>query len=281
MTNDQSERIECLLSKSVIGNLKSEIGNVAMPVPNVNILVAMAAGLLSFLSPCVLPLLPSYISFVAGVSFEEVQGHVANPRTRRAILLNSLLFILGFSLVFIALGAGVTLLGQALFQQQDLIRKIGGIFIILMGMYVAGWLRIPFLMREWRMELRDRPAGYIGALFVGITFAAGWTPCIGPILGSILTLASVSQTATTGIAMLAAYSLGLAIPFFISSLAIHRFLIFFDRFKRFIPVVTRLSGIILMALGLLLVTGYFVVLNRLAFSLTPDWLFEVERRLLK
>jgi cytochrome c-type biogenesis protein len=281
MTNDQSERIECLLSKSVIGNLKSEIGNVAMPVPNVNILVAMAAGLLSFLSPCVLPLLPSYISFVAGVSFEEVQGHVANPRTRRAILLNSLLFILGFSLVFIALGAGVTLLGQALFQQQDLIRKIGGIFIILMGMYVAGWLRIPFLMREWRMELRDRPAGYIGALFVGITFAAGWTPCIGPILGSILTLASVSQTATTGIAMLAAYSLGLAIPFFISSLAIHRFLILFDRFKRFIPVVTRLSGIILMALGLLLVTGYFVVLNRLAFSLTPDWLFEVERRLLK
>ena len=252
-----------------------------MPIPSVNILVAMAAGLLSFLSPCVLPLLPSYISFVAGVSFEEVQGHVANPRTRRAILLNSLLFILGFSLVFIALGAGATLLGQVLFQQQDLIRKIGGVFIILMGLYVAGWLRIPFLMREWRVELRDRPAGYLGALLVGITFAAGWTPCIGPILGSILTLASVSQTATTGIAMLAAYSLGLAIPFFISSLAIHRFLVFFDRFKRFIPVVTRLSGIILIALGLLLVTGYFVALNRLAFSLTPQWLFEVERRLLK
>ncbi|MFI5340751.1 MAG: cytochrome c biogenesis CcdA family protein [Candidatus Methylomirabilales bacterium] len=252
-----------------------------MPAPNLNILVAMAAGLLSFLSPCVLPLLPSYISFVAGVSLEEVQGTVANPRTQRAILINSLLFILGFSLVFIALGAGATLVGQALFQQQRLIQKIGGVFIILMGLYVAGWLRIPFLMREWRVELKDRPAGYLGALMVGITFAAGWTPCIGPILGSILTLASVTQTAGTGIKMLAAYSLGLAIPFFLSALAIHRFVVVFDRFKRFIPVVTRVSGLILIALGLLLVFDYFTVLSRLAFSLTPEWLFQIERSLLK
>jgi cytochrome c-type biogenesis protein len=147
----------------------------------------------------------SYISFVAGVSFDEVQGTVANPDAR-AILLNSALFILGFTLVFIALGAGATLLGQVLFQQQSVIRKVGGVLVILMGLYVAGWLRIPFLMREWRVELKDRPAGYLGALMVGITFAAGWTPCIGPILGSILTLASVSQTASTGILMLAAYS---------------------------------------------------------------------------
>lgn len=252
-----------------------------MPVANVNILVAMAAGLLSFLSPCVLPLFPSYISFVAGVSFDEIQGTVANPRTRRAILINSLLFILGFSLVFIALGAGATLLGQVLFRQQGVIRKIGGVFVILMGLYVGGWLRIPFLMREWRVELKDRPAGYLGAVMVGSTFAAGWTPCIGPILGSILTLASVSQTASTGIMMLAAYSLGLAIPFFVSSLAIHRFVAFFDRFKRFFPVVTRGSGLILVVLGVLLVTDYFTVLSRLAFSLTPEWLFDIERRLLR
>jgi cytochrome c-type biogenesis protein len=252
-----------------------------MAAPDLNILVATAAGLLSFLSPCVLPLLPSYISFVAGVSFEEVQGTAANSRTRRAILLNSLLFILGFSLVFIALGAGATLVGQVLFQQQRLIQKIGGVFIILMGLYVGGWLRIPFLMREWRVELKDRPAGYLGALMVGITFAAGWTPCIGPILGSILTLASVSQTAGTGIEMLTAYSLGLAIPFLVSSLAIHRFVIFFDRFKRFIPLVTRASGLILITLGVLLITDYFTVLSRLAFSLTPEWLFEFERRMLK
>lgn len=252
-----------------------------MPTANLNVLVAMAAGLLSFLSPCVLPLFPSYISFVAGVSFDEIQGTGANPRTRRAILINSLLFILGFSLVFIALGAGATLLGQVLFQQQRLIQKIGGGFIILMGLYVAGWLRIPFLMQEWRLELKDRPAGYLGAVMVGITFAAGWTPCIGPILGSILTLASVSQTASTGILMLAAYSLGLAIPFFVSSLAIHRFVPFFDRFKRFFPVVTRGSGLILVALGVLLVSDYFTVLSRLAFSLTPEWLFDIERRLLR
>jgi cytochrome c-type biogenesis protein len=252
-----------------------------MPAPDLSVFVAMAAGLLSFLSPCVLPLFPSYISFVAGVSFDEVQGTLANPRTRRAILLNSLLFIVGFSLVFIALGAGATLLGQVLFQQQRLIQKLGGVFVILMGLYVAGWLRIPFLMREWRVELKDRPAGYLGSLMVGITFAAGWTPCIGPILGSILTLASVSQTASTGITMLAAYSLGLAIPFFVSSLAIHRFAAFFDRFKPFFPLVTRGSGLILIALGLLLVTDYFTVLSRLAFSLTPEWLFEIERSLLR
>ena len=252
-----------------------------MPGAEVNIFVAVIAGLLSFLSPCVLPLFPSYISFVAGVSFDEVQGTVANRRTRRAILINSLFFILGFSLVFVALGAGATLLGQVLFRQQSVIRKIGGVFVILMGLYVAGWVRIPFLMREWRVEVKDRPAGYLGALMVGITFAAGWTPCIGPILGSILTLASVSQTASTGMLMLAAYSLGLAIPFFVSSLAIHRFVFFFDRFKRFFPIVTRGSGLILVARGVLLLTDYFTVLSRLAFSLTPEWLFEIERRLLR
>ena len=252
-----------------------------MPGTQLNVLVAMAAGLLSFLSPCVLPLLPSYLSFIAGVSFEELQGTVANPRTRRALLVNSVLFVLGFSLVFIALGAGATLVGHVLFQYQVAIRRVGGVLVVLMGLYVAGWLRIPFLMREWRAELSHRPAGYLGAVVTGVTFAAGWTPCIGPILGSILTLASVSQTAGTGILMLAAYSFGLAIPFLVSSLMIGRFLVFFDRFKRFFPVVTRLSGVILIAVGLLLWSDYFAVLSRLAFSLTPDWLFSIETRLLK
>src|SRR5574341_1680309 len=134
-----------------------------MPSPDLNILVAMVAGLLSFLSPCVLPLFPSYISFVAGVSFDEIHGTVANSRTRRAILLNSLLFILGFSLVFIALGAGASVLGRALFQEQAVIRRVGGVLVILMGLYVGGWVRLPFLMREWRVELKGRAAGYLGA----------------------------------------------------------------------------------------------------------------------
>jgi len=252
-----------------------------MPGAELSFLVATAAGLLSFLSPCVLPLLPSYLSFIAGVSFEELQGTVANPRTRRALFANSVLFVLGFSLVFIALGAGATLVGKVLFQYQVLIRRVGGALVVVMGLYVAGWLRIPFLMREWRAELNSRPAGYFGAVLTGVTFAAGWTPCIGPILGSILTLASVSQTAGTGILMLAAYSLGLAIPFLLSALMINQFLGFFDRFKRFFPMVTRLSGIILIAVGLLLLTDYFAVLSRVAFSLTPDWLFAIERALVK
>lgn len=251
-----------------------------MPHTQLSLLLALGGGLLSFLSPCVLPLFPSYLSFVAGVSLEEVQGTLVTPRTRRAILLNSLLFILGFSLVFIALGAGATLVGQALFQQQALIRRLGGGLILLLGLYVAGWLRLPFLMREWRVELRARPAGYLGALLTGITFAAGWTPCIGPILGSILTLASVAQTTTSGILLLAAYSLGFALPFLVSSLAISHFLAVFDRFKRFLPWVTRTSGLILILLGLLLVSDYFTLLSRFAFSLTPEWLFAIERRLL-
>lgn len=246
-----------------------------------SILVAILAGLLSFLSPCVLPLLPSYLSFIAGVSFEELQGSVANPRTRRAIFVNSLCFILGFSLVFIAMGAGATFLGQALFRHQALIRKIGGGLVIVLGLSVAGWLRMPFLMREWRTDLATRPAGYLGAVLTGITFAAGWTPCIGPILGSILTLASVTETASAGILLLAAYSAGLAIPFLASSLLIDRFLVFFDRFKRFFPVVTKVSGLILILVGLLLLTDYFTLLSQLAFSFTPDWLFSIERSLLK
>jgi hypothetical protein len=145
-----------------------------MPGAELNILLAVAAGLLSFLSPCVLPLLPSYLSFIAGLSFEELQGTVANPRTRRAILANSLLFVLGFSIVFIALGAGATLVGQALFQHQVLIRRIGGAFVVLMGLYVAGWLRIPFLMREWRAELSSRPAARpSGGVF-------SWPPVVPP-----------------------------------------------------------------------------------------------------
>jgi cytochrome c-type biogenesis protein len=196
-------------------------------------------------------------------------------------LVNSILFVLGFSIVFIALGAGATLVGQALFQYQVAIRRVGGVLVVVMGLYVAGWLRIPFLMREWRAELSHRPAGYLGAVVTGVTFAAGWTPCIGPILGSILTLASVSQTAGTGILLLGAYSLGLAIPFLASSLMIGRFLVFFDRFKRFFPAVTRLSGVILIAIGILLWSDYFAVLSRLAFSLTPDWLFSIESGLLK
>lgn len=239
-----------------------------------SILVAMGAGLLSFLSPCVLPIFPSYLSFVAGVSFEEMQGSVANPRTRRTIVVSALLFILGFALVFVSLGASVSLLGGFFFEYQRAIRRVGGILIILFGISIAGALRIPFLMRYRQVHLAMRPAGYLRSVLIGITFAAGWTPCVGPILGSILLLASTAQTAGTGVVMLGAYSLGLAVPFFLGALALGRFLAFFDRFKRFLPVVSTASGVLLIIVGALLVTDRFTYLNGLLIQFTPRWLFE-------
>lgn len=237
---------------------------------NLSVVVAMLAGLLSFLSPCVLPLFPSYLSFVAGVSYEELAGPAASVRTRRAVVGNSLVFILGFSFVFVALGLPFSLLGQALARHQRAISEAEGALIIVMGMYVAGWLRLPFLMRSWKVELNTRPAGHLGAFLAGITFAAGWTPCVGPILGSILTLASTVGKASTGLVMLVAHSLGLAIPFFLGALALNRFLALFDRYKRLLPVVSTASGLLMVAVGFLLVTDYFTVLARMALQLPRD-----------
>lgn len=247
---------------------------------DLNLLVAMLAGLLSFLSPCVLPLFPSYLSFIAGMSFEELQAGATDARTRRSILGNSLAFVLGFTLVFVALGAGATVAGQLLFRYQGLLRTIGGAVVIAMGLSIAGWLRLPFLMREWRLTPTRRPAGYAGAFLVGIAFAAGWTPCIGPILGAILTMAAVAESAGTGVLLLVAYSLGLAVPFLACALAIRRFVSLFDRSKRWLPLVRTISGLVLIALGALLLTEYFTLLNRMALSLTPEWLTALERWLL-
>ena len=241
---------------------------------SVTIWVAMGAGILSFLSPCVLPIFPSYLSFVTGISFGELSGSVANATTRRAIILNSLCFILGFSLVFMALGASFSLLGRLLFDYQLILRKVGGVLVILFGLYIAGALKLPFLMRNIRVELKDRPAGYLGAFIIGVTFAAGWTPCVGPILGSILLYASTAKTATTGVVMLGAYSLGLAIPFFLSALALNRFLGVFDRFKRLMPAVSVAGGLFLVVVGTLLLTNYFTLLSTYALRLTPQWLWQ-------
>lgn len=240
----------------------------------VSYLAALLAGLLSFLSPCTLPLFPSFLSFVAGVSFEDLQTPLASTRTRRAIIVNALLFTFGFTLVFVSLGASVSVLGNLLFNYQVLIRRGGGALVVLFGLYVTGWLRLPFLMRERRIELRDRPAGYLGAVLIGITFAVGWIPCVGPILGSILLLASTTKMATTGVSLLLAYSLGMAIPFIASALAFSRFLTLFDRYKRFLPAVSVISGLSLILIGGLLMSNYFSVLSGYALKFTPQWLFD-------
>ncbi|MFZ3123318.1 MAG: cytochrome c biogenesis protein CcdA [Thermodesulfovibrionales bacterium] len=217
--------------------------------------LAFMAGVLSFLSPCVLSLVPSYVSFITGMSFEDLTGSTDRKRVRNLTITNSLVFIAGFSAVFIALGASSSAAGQILFQYQAWIRIIGGILIIIFGLFISGFLKLDFLMRERKVHLGGKPAGYIGTFAIGMTFAAGWTPCIGPILGSILLFASATGSAVYGIKLLSVYSLGLAVPFFISSLAINSFLSYSKKFQKYMRVIMIISGILLIAFGVIMLTN--------------------------
>ena len=237
---------------------------------SVGLWVALTGGVVSFLSPCVLPLVPSYLSFVTGMSLEDLQGGV----DRRATFMHSLLFVLGFSIIFIALGASASFLGSFLYNYKVWIARVGGAVIIVLGLHLTGGFKIVPLLRERRVHVNDKPAGYLGTIGVGAAFGAGWTPCIGPILGSILGLASTQDTVWAGVSLLSVYSLGLAIPFLISALALDLFLSAFSRFRRFLPAVEKGAGVMLIILGLLLVTGRWTWLNGLLLPLTPDWILE-------
>jgi cytochrome c-type biogenesis protein len=182
---------------------------------DVTVLVAFSAGVLSFLSPCVLPLIPSYLSFISGVSLEHVRTADAGNPVRWRVVGNALAFIMGFSLVFISLGASVSLLASFFLGYRGLIRILGGIFILAVGIYLLGFFKLPALDRYFQVHLRDKPAGYLGSALVGMTFGAAWIPCVGPILGAILTLAATSSEVGTGIFYLATYAAGLAVPFFL------------------------------------------------------------------
>src|ERR1051325_6039237 len=217
--------------------------------------VSFLAGLLSFLSPCVLPLVPAYVTFVTGLSLEDVQ------RSRRAALIHALLFILGFSLIFLALGASATLLGRLLIAYRAWITRVGGVLVIVFGLFLLGVFNLGVLTRERRIHLADKPVGYLGTVLVGIAFGAGWSPCIGPILGGILTYTATEAELSRGLVLLAAYSLGLALPFLLAALAIERFITLFQRWRRHIVWVTRASGALLVVLGLLMVTNYFSALS--------------------
>jgi cytochrome c-type biogenesis protein len=239
----------------------------------VGVMVAFTAGLFSFLSPCVLPLFPSYLSFVTGMSVPDLAADLSTS-ARRRVLLHSIAFIVGFSLVFIALGASFSAAGQLLLDYRDWIRRIGGVLIVLFGLYIAGTFNLSFLGRTQQWQLREKPAGYLGSLAVGITFAIGWTPCVGPILGAILSLAGTTETVLRGVALLGAYSAGLGIPFLLSSLALGAFLRFFKRYRPFIPIVERAAGGLLVVVGVLVFMNYYLVLNSWANSITPDWLLK-------
>ena len=228
--------------------------------------LAFVAGLLSFLSPCVLPLIPSYVGFLTGLTLEELEVR------RGTALVHALWFVAGFSLIFIALGATASALGVVLLRSQTWIGRIGGVVVILFGLYLLGVLRPGLLMRERKVQLARKPLGYLGSAFVGVTFGAAWTPCIGPILGAILTLAAAQASVAHGTALLTAYSAGLALPFVITALALDRFLAWFQRFRPYLVWVERIAGILLIVLGLLLVTDRFTLLAGWLQGLTPEFL---------
>ena len=217
--------------------------------------LAFLAGVLSFLSPCVLPLVPSYVSFITGLAFEELR----DKANRRQVLIvtakNSAVFTLGFSFVFIALGASSSLVGQLLFEYQDWIRIAGGVVVIVFGFFTADVIRLDFLQMTKKIHLTGKPAGYIGTFVVGMTFAAGWTPCIGPMLGSILLVASSQGSTVYGLKLLAVYSAGLALPFFFSALAFNTFLARMGVIGRFMRVIKITSGLLLIIFGILLLTN--------------------------
>ena len=238
---------------------------------NVSITFAFLGGLLSFVSPCVLPLVPAYISFVTGISFEELTDNNDNKAVKRTIFFNSLVFIAGFSVVFVGLGASASFLGQFILTYQDIIRKVGGIVIILLGIHIIGIINFNILQREKRLHFfREKPAGLLGSFFVGIGFAAGWTPCIGPILATILIVAASSDTIGFGIILLVSYSLGLAVPFMLTSLGINTFLKHFSRLKRHMRVVSIVTGSFLIVMGLLIYSNYFAIFTGYLNSILPS-----------
>jgi len=221
-------------------------------IQHISLLAAFTAGLLSFVSPCVLPLVPSYISYITGLSIEELSSATERQRFRKAIVINSLLFIAGFSGVFIAFGASATLIGQALYTYQEYIRRIGGILIIVFGLYLLGVLNLNFLKMEKRLHFKSRPAGYLGSFLIGVAFAAGWTPCVGPVLGTILLYASTTEALTDGVTLLTAYSLGLGIPLFATALGVDRFLEYFKQVRAYLWGVSAVSGAFLVVVGVMI-----------------------------
>ena len=232
-----------------------------MGTGNITYVGAFIAGLLSFLSPCVLPLIPSYITYITGLSFADLQAEHPSHKVRQQTIIHSLIFIAGFTVVFVLLGASATFIGNYLQAHMGLLRKVGGVLIVIFGIHVSGIFDIGLLLGEKRLTIHRKPAGYAGSFLVGVAFAAGWTPCIGPILASILMVAATEETVFTGIMLLLIYSLGLGLPFFLASLAMHQFLVFFNRFKKYIRIFEIVTGVFLIIVGILIFTNYLAVLS--------------------
>ncbi len=241
---------------------------------DITLWVAFYAGVLSFFSPCVLPLIPSYLTYISGLSFGQLNEAHPGARIRLTILAHSLTFVIGFSLVFITLGA-LAGLASSTFQlhlREGLVwvQRIGGVLIFLFGVHLSGLFHFGMLLGEHRFHLRNKPSGFIGTLIVGIAFAAGWTPCIGPILGAILAIAAGSSGgAGRGVLLLAVYSAGLGVPFMIAGGLFNWFVLFFDRFKKHIRLIEVLTGVLLMLVGLMLFFDLFTRMSGYLYRFLP------------
>jgi cytochrome c-type biogenesis protein len=240
-------------------------------IQQISLFAAFAAGLLSFVSPCVLPLVPSYISYITGLSVERLSDPAERRRFRISIMLNSLLFIAGFSCVFIAFGASASLIGQMLIIYQDYLRKIGGLLIIGFGLYLLGALNLGFLSRERRLHFGSRPAGYVGSFLIGVAFAAGWTPCVGPVLGTILLYAGTTESLADGVMLLGCYSLGLGLPLFATALGVDRFLSYFKQIRAYLWGVSTVSGAFLVVVGLMIYANSLTMITSLLERYGVGW----------
>ena len=239
---------------------------------NVSLLAAFGAGFLSFVSPCVLPVVPGYLSFVSGATIDEMGA--GTTRRRWAIMADILAFVVGFSIVFVVLGASATALGSFLLSKLSLLGKIAGVAVILLGLHMIGVFRLGFLYREKRIQAESKRLGVLGSLLIGMAFAFGWSPCIGPILGGILAYASTRETVTEGMVLLGAYSAGLGIPFIVAGLSIDVFFRWTTKFKRHFRAIEVTSGVLLILVGVLIFTNQLTVISGWMVKQFP-WMSEI------
>lgn len=223
-------------------------------------LLAFASGFLSFFSPCILPLIPSYLIFISGITFDNY-NELKTKKYRKIVLIHSIAFILGFSFIFVSLGISSSILGNFLADYQEYIIKIGGIFLIVMGLFYLNILKIPVLNQEKLIRFEKKPFGIFGSFIIGATFSLGWTPCVGPALSSILIVASTTKKISEGVYLLGLYSLGLAIPFILSALLFDKLFYFLKQYSSVTRYSTKIMGILLLVMGVLLVTSYYTVLT--------------------
>jgi cytochrome c-type biogenesis protein len=225
---------------------------------NVSFIMAFAAGFIAFLSPCVLPLIPAYISYLSGISFKEISGELTKEEKKRIKFLtafHALNFVIGFSIVFVLLGLGITYIGQLLLEYQSVIKRISGFFIIFFALVITDVLKVPFLQREKKLSYKRQGISALGSLLVGATFAMAWTPCVGPILGSILVYASSTASMRKGALLLASFSLGLGVPFFLSAFIISSFLVYLQKIDRYLRIIRVIFAIMLAIFGVVLIIG--------------------------